>query len=222
MPTPNDLSTIETLREHETTTISDALDFLGLPGATYGIRPLWPCGRLAGRARTVAVAPRDPDAAVTKHLATAAIASADSGDVMVMANGGRLDVSCWGGIVTHASLARGINGVVVDGACRDIDGSAELDFPVFGRATVAISARGRIVEESHQTPVTFAGVTVSPGDYVLADNCGVVFVPKDHIDEVLRLAELIVERESHMVDAVKAGTSVVDVMHDAQFQAIVQ
>ena len=75
MPTPTDELTVEALREHETTTISDALDFLGLPGATYGIRPLWACGRLAGRARTVAVAPREPDTTVTKHLATAAIAS---------------------------------------------------------------------------------------------------------------------------------------------------
>ena len=87
-----------------------------------------------------------------------------------------MDVSCWGGILTLAARRRGIGGVVIDGACRDIAESQELGFPVYGRAVVPVSARGRIVQLAMDEPVEFAGTTVHPGDAVLADRNGVVFV----------------------------------------------
>jgi regulator of RNase E activity RraA len=67
--------------------------------------------------------------------------------------------------------------VIIDGACRDIAESEEQGFPVFGRAVVPVSARGRIVQLAMDEPVEFAGVTVRPGCAVLADRNGVVFVP---------------------------------------------
>jgi regulator of RNase E activity RraA len=65
--------------------------------------------------------------------------------VLVIANDGRADVSCWGGLLALAARRNGIGGVVIDGACRDITETAEHGFPVFGRAGVPVSARGRIV-----------------------------------------------------------------------------
>lgn len=210
------------LAQYDTCTVSDALDFLNRPGAVHGVRPVWSCEKIVGRARTVAVAPRGESETGTNHLATEAIATASPGDIMVMANHGRLDVSCWGGIVTHAAKKREIAGAVIDGACRDVGVSAALGFPVYGRAVVPVSARGRIVQEAYNEPVDFAGVRVSAGDYILADACGVTFISPDLIAEVLRLSGLIVERECQMIDAVENGTSVVDVMHDSQFASIVK
>ena len=135
----------------------------------------------------------------------------------MVANSGRLDVSCWGGILTLAAQSRGLRGVVVDGACRDIAESEDLGFPVFGRAVVPVSARGRIVQLATGEPVEVAGVTVRPGDLVLADRNGVVFVPSASVEPVLDLAERIVTRENAMADAVRAGQPVSDVMHDTRF-----
>jgi regulator of RNase E activity RraA len=210
------------LRTLDSCAVSDALDTLGLPGATTGIRPLWDVrAAIAGRARTVAAGPRSDDRPA-RHIAAAAIEAAADGDVLVIANKGRLDVSCFGGILTLAARRRGIEGVVIDGACRDIAESEKSGFPVFGRAVVPVSARGRIVQLAMEEPVSFAGVTVNPGDFVIADGNGVVFVPAAEVMRVLDLAERIMTREAAMADAVNAGDPVTEVMHDSRFPAITE
>ncbi len=208
---------LDRLRALDTCAVSDALDTLGHPGATTGLRPLWAVpAAVAGVVRTVTAGPKR-DGGPAGHIAASAIDAAAPDDVLVVANGGRLDVSCWGGILTLAARSRGIGGVVVDGACRDIAESEDLGFPVFGRAVVPVSARGRIVQLATGEPVDVAGVTVHPGDLVLADRNGVVFVPRAHAGAVLELAERIVARESAMADAVRAGQPVTEVMHDTRF-----
>ena len=92
---------------------------------------------------------------------------------------------------------------------------------MFGRAVVPVSARGRIVQMAMDAPVEFAGVTVHPGDVVLADQNGVVFVPAAD-RRVVALAERIVGRESAMAEAVSAGQPVTEVMHDSKFPTIAE
>ena len=203
----------------DTCACSDALDRLGLPGAVLGIAPLGAPGRIAGRVVTVQVGPRRDDAP-RPHLGARAIAAAAPGEVIVVDHRGRLDVSAWGGILSLAALERGVAGVIVDGACRDLDDARALGFPVFARAGVPVSARGRIVEESWNEPVTIGGVPVAPGDYVVADASGVVFVGSDRAEEVVALATAIADREAAMADAVRGGASIVEVMHDTRFDEI--
>jgi regulator of RNase E activity RraA len=208
------------LRALDTCAVSDALDTLNLPGATTGIRPLWAVDRpVAGRVRTVQAGPRR-GGGPAQHIAAAAIEAAAAGDVLAIANGGRVDVSCWGGILTLAAGRGGIGGVVIDGACRDIAESESHDFPVFGRAVVPVSARGRIVQLAMDEPIEFAGVSVHPGDVVLADRNGVVFVPAAELERVIALAERIAARETAMAEAVLAGHPVTEVMHDSKFPTI--
>lgn len=204
----------------DTCAVSDALDRLGLPGVVLGLSPLGAPGRrIAGRVVTVAVGPRRDDTP-RPHLGAQAIAAAAPGEVIVVDHRGRLDVSAWGGILSLAASMRGVAGVVVDGACRDLDDARELGFPVFARAGVPVTARGRIIEESWNEPVTIGGIPVAPGDYVVADASGVAFLPRERAEEVLSLAEAIVARESAMAAAVRAGASIVEVMHDRRFDEI--
>lgn len=209
---------IKRLRGLDACALSDALDSLGLPGATLRLRPLWSCPPIAGRAITVQIVPKG-DTQPSVHLNTPAIEAAEPGDVIVVANDGREDVSCWGDILSSAARVKGVGGVVIDGACRDIDASAEIGFPVYGLAVVPVSARGRIVQGSMNEPVTIAGVTVSVGDLVLADGSGTVFVPADHAEAVIAAAERLVAKQRAMVAAVRGGRSVVEVMHDREFDA---
>jgi regulator of RNase E activity RraA len=217
---PDTTDPVARLRGLDTCAVSDALDTLGLAGATTGLGPLWAVpGPLAGRVRTVLAGPPRTGGPAA-HIAAAAIESAGTGDVLVVANGGRLGVSCWGGILTVAATRRGIGGVVVDGAMRDIAECEQHRFPVFGRAVVPVSARGRIVQLAMDEPVEVGGVRVDPGDLVLADRNGVVFVPDPTAARVLDLAERIVAREAAMTAAVHAGRPVTEVMHDSRFPTV--
>jgi regulator of RNase E activity RraA len=215
------ISPLARLQQLDSNTLSDALDFLDLPGATYGLRPLWDCPKVVGRASTVQLG-RKTDAQPTVHLISPVIDTISSHDRVLVIAGGVEGISCWGDILANAARCKGIRGTVIDGLSRDIDGSADIGYPVYGRGVTMISARNRVVQLSSGQPVNMAGVTVSEDDYVLADRCGTVFIPAQHIDEVLTLAEKIARRQDGMVAAVRSGRSVAEVMHDKQFEAIKQ
>ena len=210
---------LERLSRLDTTTVSDALDFLSLPGATVGLRPLWNCPRIVGRASTVQLGPKT-GATPTVHLISPVIASIETGDRVLVISGGLEGVSCWGDILANAAKVKGIRGTVIDGFSRDIEANEEIGYPVFGRGATMVSARNRIVQVDSGVPIRVAGVVVSEGDYVIADRCGSVFVAADRIGEVLDLAERIARRQDAMVAAVRAGRSVEEVMHDKEFEAI--
>ncbi|GKZ92283.1 hypothetical protein AnigIFM59636_005005 [Aspergillus niger] len=203
----------------DTNTVSDALDFLDLKGATYGLRPLWDCPKIVGRASTVKVGPKT-DAAPTTHLLTPVIDAVTTNDRILVISGGTEGISCWGDIIANASKKKGIRGTIIDGMSRDIDGSKDVNYPVYGRGVTMISARNRLVQLESGTPLQVRGVTVNQDDYVIADICGTVFVPAARIEEVLDLGERIDRRQNRMVQAVRAGNPVSEVMHDKQFEAI--
>src|ERR1043166_8995873 len=119
---------IERLLKIDTCAVSDAMDRLGLKGATFGVRPMWACPKIAGRAMTMKIKPVGLDKP-KQHLGTAPIVNANAGDIIVIDNGGRPDQSCWGGLLSLAAKTKGISGVVIEGDCRDIDESGELGFP---------------------------------------------------------------------------------------------
>lgn len=201
---------VERLLKLDTCAVSDACDRLSIPAAALGILPLTPPSRIAGRAVTVKLV-EAAGRQSTRHLGTAAIDAAGAGNVIVVENP-RLDAAGWGGILSAAARKRGIAGVVVDGAARDIDESRELEFPVFARTAVPRTARGRIIEEAFSVPIQVAGLTVSPDDLVLADGSGVVFLPASRAAEVIQEAETIAAREAKMKEAVMAGDRVSEVM----------
>ncbi|GIZ42268.1 hypothetical protein CKM354_000554300 [Cercospora kikuchii] len=210
---------LERLSAHDTNTVSDALDFLQLKGATYGLLPLWDCQKVVGRASTVQLGPKT-DQAPTTHLITPVIDSTSTNDRVLVIAGGIDGVSCWGDIIANAAKTKGIRGTIVDGMSRDIDGSRDIGYPVYGRGVTMISARNRMVQYDASIPVQMRGVTVEQDDFVIADSCGTVFVPAARIEEVLDLAEHIGRRQDSMVQAVRAGHPVSEVMHDSQFEAI--
>ncbi|GGG56120.1 hypothetical protein GCM10011374_18770 [Kocuria dechangensis] len=165
--------------------------------------------------RTVALEP-DPGDAPSPHIATAAVAAAAPGDVVVVANDGRTDVSCWGGLLSLGSVRRGIAGVIADGACRDVAEAEEYGFPVFARGTTPRTARGRLRQRAVGGTVTVAGVEVEEGDLVVADGSGVAFVPRARAEQVLERAEQILAREAAVAADLRAGAAVDRAVHDAR------
>ena len=102
--------------------------------------------------------------------------------------------------------------MVVDGPVRDIDEARAYDFPVYARGLTARTARSRVAEAFTNQPVRIGEVTVCPGDYVIADASGVVFIAAADIDRVLQAAEMIVGREAAMAQALRDGQPVSQVM----------
>ncbi|KAM6518993.1 hypothetical protein FALCPG4_012650 [Fusarium falciforme] len=213
-------NTLDRLSALDTNTVSDALDFLGLPGATYGLRPLWDCPKIVGRASTIKVGPKTEGSQPTVHLITPVIDAVTTDDRVLVIAGGTEGISCWGDIIANAAKAKKVRGSVIDGMSRDIDGSRDIGYPVFGRGVTMISARNRLIQLDSGTEVEMRGVKVNQDDYVIADNCGTVFVPADRIEEVLDLGERIDRRQANMLQEVRTGRSVAEVMHDKQFEAI--
>ncbi len=205
----------------DTCAVSDALDRLALKGATIGIQPVWACPRIAGRAVTVKIKPAGLEKS-KQHLGTPAIQAASAGDVIVVDNGGRPDVSGWGGLLSLASKMKGLSGVVIDGACRDVDESRDVGFPVYARAVVPVTARGRIMQDSFNVEIQCGGVQVHPGDYVIADGSGVVIIPQQKAEEVISEAEAIAATEARMAEEVRKGRPVVEVMESLGYESMLR
>ncbi|MGU3586995.1 RraA family protein [Rhodococcus sp. C26F] len=203
--------TLERLAALDTCAVSDALDSLGLPGAALGLHAVANGRRIAGTALTVDLVEAGTTTA-PRHLCTAAVDASGPGTVIIVAHHGRTHVAGWGGVLSAGAVTRGVEGVIVDGAVRDLDEAHEFGLTLYAATSVPVTARSRVVERDWNVPVDFAGVTVEPGDYVLADGSGVVAVPCERIDEVLSIAEAIAAKEREMLRRVRLRESMATVM----------
>jgi regulator of RNase E activity RraA len=201
--------------------VSDALDRLQLKGATFGVRPLWRCRRIVGPAVTMKIKPAGLEKP-KQHLGTAPIDAANRGDVIVIDGGARLDASAWGGLLSLAAKLKGLSGVVIDGACRDVDESRDLEFPVYARGVVPMTARGRVVQDYFNREIEFAGVQVHPADLVIADGSGVVFVPWEKAGEVIAEAEAVARQEAKMAEAIRQGLSAVEALEKLGYEQMLE
>jgi regulator of RNase E activity RraA len=206
---------VSRLRVLDTCAVSDALDRHGIRGQAVNVlRPLAADGTVAGRAVTVLLGPPPdgPAGSATRHLGAAAVDASGPGDVIVVAHQGRTDCAGWGGLLSRAARRRGVSGVVVDGAARDLAEARTVGLPVHARTGTPVTARGRTAEHDWNVPVELAGIPVSPGDLVIADDGGVAVVSADRAEDVLATAERIAATETAMAEAIEAGTPVSDVM----------
>lgn len=202
---------LERLAKLDCCAASDALDALGISGLAQGLQAFSCPGKISGRVVTVQLG-EDDGRATRQHLGTSAVDASGSDDVIVVAHNGRLDAAGWGGILALGAKRQGVRGIIVDGACRDIDEAREMGLPVYALGTTSRTARGRVVERDWNVPVVIAGVDVVPGDLVIADGSGVAFIPVARMAEVIEKAEMIVRKEQLMAQAVRNGKPLVEVM----------
>ena len=176
-----------------------------------GIKPLAPELRLAGPAFTVRCYPG------ATWAMEQALDKARAGDVLVVDAGGRDDLIIMGGLMSTRAQQRGIAGVVVDGAVRDVDDILALSFPVFTRHVC--SRAGTFAEIGElQTTLCCGRVPVSPNDWIVADNSGVVVVPKSDVEQVAVEAARIHRRERNMADFLRQGKSLSDAAEAAKLK----
>lgn len=183
-----------------------ASDCMNRGGAmAAAIKPLAPGTRLVGQARTVACMVGDNSAV---H---AALRLVRSGEVLVIAAGGYADTALWGGLLTRAAIARGLAGVVVDGAVRDVAEIRGLGFPCFAAAAVPAGPHkgfGGVLDGT----VACAGSSVAPGDLILGDDDGVVVVPLARAEAVLAACSAKLAQEAESLERLEAGVLLADQM----------
>ncbi len=200
------------LERLDSSAVSDALDKLELSGVASGIGRLSTVRRIAGPVLTVRLDAVKASSTAVRHLGTSAIEAAKPGDIIVIQHPGGEEAAGWGGMLSLSATLRSVAGVIVGGLVRDIDDSRTVDFPVFAKGVTPRTARGRIVEAAFNEPINVCGIRVAPGDFVIADGSGVVFVSAGDIDPVLDTAEALAGRERAMTTALLEGAPVGRVM----------
>lgn len=165
----------------------------------WEIAPLFRPVRVVGRALTVACRPTD-----NAPLAEA-VAAAEPGAVLVVARDGDRRHAPFGGLMARIAAARGVAGVVIDGAATDLREIVELRLPVFARNLSALTTRRLGLPGSVGEPVDCGGVAVRTGDVVLGDDDGVVVIPEADAEPLLRRAYRFEEWEAVMRAGLVAG-----------------
>jgi regulator of RNase E activity RraA len=200
---PADL--IEQFRSHDTAKVGDSMGRYGI--MHHRIKPIMPGMRVLGPAVTVLTRPGD-----ALYVAAAADV-ASPGDVIVIDAGADPDVSVIGErIAYYMQVKRGVAGIVVDGAVRDIAGLRTQGFPTFA---CGITPRifGSQGPGAVNVPISCGGVPVNPGDLILGDDDGVVAVPREDAERVLKLANEHLEGELHRLQLVEQGHSLTEVQN---------
>jgi regulator of RNase E activity RraA len=190
---------------HDTAKVGDAMGRYGV--MDFEIKPIATGMRILGPAVTVLTRPGD-----ALYVARAADI-AQAGDVIVIDSGGYKDVSIIGErIAYYMQEKRGINGIVIDGAVRDVRGIRELGFPTFAKA-ITPRIFGSQGPGAINVPISCGGVPVNPGDLILGDDDGVVVVPRSDLERVLKLTEEHLAGELHRLDLVNQGKPLTEVQN---------
>jgi 3-hexulose-6-phosphate synthase/6-phospho-3-hexuloisomerase len=176
--------------------VSDALH---RSGDIPGMRPLSPGVKMVGPALTVRTSPGDWAKPVE------AIDKAEPGDVLVIDVGNVLP-AVWGELATNSAIQRGLAGVVIYGAARDTGDIRALGFPLFCTLVSPTAGEAKGFGEIG-VPIRIAGVSISPGDWIIGDDDGVCVIPKDKAVEYTNRAMDVLEKENRMRAEIVAGST---------------
>ena len=195
--------TVAAARDVAASLLGDAMNRAGIMAAA--IKPVAPGTRLAGQARTVTSMAGD------NGIIHAAIPHMRAGEVLVVDAARVDDVAVWGEIMTRSAMQRGVAGLVLDGAVRDVEAIREIGFPVYCRAVVPRGPHkgfGGTID----APVACGGVSVAPGDLIVGDDDGVAVVPLAEVDRILAAAQAARAREAETIAKIEGGMTSAEIL----------
>ena len=194
----------------EVASVADAVEQLYAQRAhmSHDMRPVFKT-KFAGRADTVLLKKEEhKDGSKASQGMLDAIDKSGPGDVYVMVAEDGLDIAGIGGLMATAMKFRGLAGAVIDASVRDLPQISRIQFPVFSRGIVPSTSVNHYRFVGMNIPVTCAGVKVNPGDIIAADEDGVVAVPKDKAEAVLKRAQALDDTEHSMYPFIEKFKSI--------------
>ncbi|NMC76431.1 MAG: 3-hexulose-6-phosphate synthase [Candidatus Methanofastidiosa archaeon] len=201
---------IDALKKVSSSNVSDAMH---RGGAMKGIHSVIPGLKMAGKAFTVKSMNGDWAKVVE------AIDLANKGDILVVdTNGGNIAV--WGELATWSAVMRGLGGIVIDGAVRDIDDLKEIRFPVFSRYEVPDAGDPKGFGEIG-CEIICGGLKVNTGDYIIGDDSGVVVIPQEEAQEIINRSLDVKEKENRIREEIKRGSTLSKVLKLKKWEKIV-
>lgn len=201
-PRRADRTTVDALAGFGVATVHEAQSRTGL--LDPALRPVWSGAHIAGTAVTVSVPPAD------NWMLHVAVEQCRDGDVLVVAPTSPSEAGYFGDLIATAVAARGVRGLVIDAGCRDIAELRQMGFPVWARH---ISAFGTVKETLGEvnTPIVCGGQRIAPGDVIVADDDGVVVVPRLEAATVLAASQAREEREADVRKRYAGGELSLDI-----------
>ncbi len=199
---------IEAYKKLDTPCVSDAMDRLGIPAGLLHIKPVVSgTGKVVcGPAFTVRYIP----VGLEKKTVGDFLDSVPAGAVVVIDNAGRDTCTVWGDIMSFYAEMKGVAGTVIDGVCRDVKVVKELDYPIYTKGCYMVTGKDRVQIESMNQPVTISDLQICPDDLIMCDDNGVLRIPKERAEEVLKIAQEIETKEGGILAALKAGSTLAE------------
>ena len=200
----------EAFSKVSTPNISDAMH---RKGAMHRIRPIRSGFHMVGKALTV----KTIDGDWAKPIE--AIDKAEPGDVLVI-DAGSGDTAVWGELATWSAKMKGLAGVVVDGAVRDLDDLLKMDFPVFCRNISSNAGEPKGFGEIG-VEIKCGGQTVRTGDWIVGDDSGVVVIPQEIAQEIANRALDVKEHEDRIREEIKRGSSLGKILNVKKWERVI-
>ena len=207
--TPDEI--IAVLRDpvHSTGNVADAVDeATGARGwMSSDMKPILDT-KIVGRAATALMRPilKNDGRKYQNHLLEI-LDQAEPGSILVYVMQDGLEIAAMGNLMATTAKVRGLAGVVIDGAVRDVTEIRQIGLPVWSRRVSPATSVGRMVSVDKQIPVQCGGVTVNPGDYLVADADGVVVIPQAAAERVVELLAQYADKEARMVPIINETRS---------------
>jgi regulator of RNase E activity RraA len=165
------------------------------------IRPVYPRVHVLGTAVTVRLEEGDLEPTIV------AVDMLRAGDVLVIDHGGMESQACWGELTSLAALTRGCAGVIVNGAIANVVEIEAHQIPTFARGVAALGGRRLMRGGGVNVPAQCGGVSVHPGDLIVADDDGIVVIPPPRLPDVATAARAALDRTPYARAWVQRGGS---------------